>query len=193
MAAIGLQYSVYAPLTENEAAGTFSYGTGKRGRKFINADIKLNISDVKLYADDNVAESVKEFIDGTATIGQDELTTDMREDLLGNTATTITVGEEENIDEISSSDEDTPPYVGFGFVQSKKIDKVRQYRAVFLTKVQFGEPDETAATKGQTVTWQTPSIVGTIMRRIDGVWKEEITVPSLATATAWLKEKANIT
>ena len=39
MARIGLNYCVYSPLTEDNEAGTFTYGTGKRGRKLIQADL----------------------------------------------------------------------------------------------------------------------------------------------------------
>lgn len=192
MAAIGLNYSVYSPLTEDDVAVTHEYGTGKRGRKLIKADIKINLADSPLYADDGIAESVKEFTDGTITINQDELNNTMKKDLLGNTSRSITVGED-SVDELVSKDTDTAPYVGYGFIQPKTIDHVRQYRAVFFPKVQFGEPDESAETKGQNISWQTPTIVGRIMRRNDGEWKQEATVTSLATAIAYLKSKVNLT
>ena len=191
MARIGLNYCVYSPLTEDEEAGTFTYGAGKRGRKLIQADIKLNISDSKLYADDNIAESLREFIDGTLTIGQDDLTDVMKTDWLGNTATSVTVGSD-TVSGLSSKDTDIAPYHGLGYIQPKVVDSVRQYRAIWFTKIQFGEPDESGSTKGQSISWQTPSVVGTIMRRLDGIWKEETTVPTLATAIAWLKDKAGI-
>ena len=193
MAGIGLQYSVYAPFTEDEDARTFEYGEGKRGRKMIKADVKINTTKSPLYGDDVTAEYAREFIDGDITINQDELTDTMRVDLLGNTKKSTTVGTE-TVEEIVAKDTDDPPYVGFGYVQTKIVDKVRQYRAVFYTKVQFGEPDDAAETKGQTINWQTPVIIGTIMRRVtDNEWRDHITVPSLATAIAWLKQKANIT
>lgn len=192
MAGIGLQYCVYAPLIEDEEAGTFTYGLGKRGRKYIKADVKINVAKNPLYADDNIAENAAEFVDGDITIDKDEMTTTLRKDWLGNTTKSITVGEE-SVDELIAKDTDTPPYIGLGFIQSKIVDNVRQYRAVFLTKVQFSEPDEAAETKGQNIAWQTPSIVGKIFRRIDGVWKEEITTPSLATATAYIKGKVGLT
>ena len=58
--------------------------------------------------------------------------------------------------------------------------------------MQFGEPNETAETKGENISWQTPAIEGRIMRRVDGVWKEEITVDSLDIAKAWLNKKLNV-
>lgn len=192
MAGIGLQYCVYSPLTEDEVAGTSTYGTGKKGRKMIKADVKINTTKSPLYCDDVLGEYVREFTDGEISVNQDDLTSTMKKDLLGNTTETVTVGEETNVEEVHSKDTDTPPLVGFGYIQSKIVDKVRQYRAIFFTKVQFGEPDDSAETKGQNISWQTPTIVGTIMRRNDGNWKEETTVPTLALAIAWLKGKANI-
>lgn len=192
MAGIGLQYCVYAPLIENEEAGTYSYDPGKRGRKMIKADLKLNYIKTPLYAEDSSAENAREFVDGELTINQDELTSVMKQDLLGNQTKTETVDTEE-IEVVVSNDADMPPYVGFGYIQSKIINKVRQYRAIYYKKVQFSEPDDSAETKGQSIVWQTPVIAGTIMRALDGDWKEETTVPNLATATAWLKKMANIT
>lgn len=192
MAAIGLRYCVYAPLTEDEETGTHSYGTGKRGRKLIKADIKINTAKTPLYGDDVLAENAVEFIDGDITINKDELNNTLRKDWLSNTTKSITVGEE-TVDELTAKDTDTPPYIGLGFIQPKTVDNVRQYRAVFLTKVQFSEPDEAAETKGERIAWQTPNIAGKIFRRNDGVWKEEITTPSLATATAYIKGKVGLT
>lgn len=192
MAGIGLQYNVYSPLTEDEAAGTFSYGTGKRGRRMMKADVKINRTNSKLFSDDVESENVDEFTDGTITTTQDEFTDDMCVDLLGNTKTTVTVGEK-SVEEVASKDTDNPPYVGYGYIKTVIVDKVRKYRAFFYTKVQFSEPDESSETKGQNISWQTPVIIGTIMRRVDGKWRERATCPDLPTAIAWLKDKANIT
>lgn len=192
MAGIGLNYAVYSALTEDNEAGTYTYGTGKRGRKLIKADVKINYFDEPLYGDDLIGESLKEFTDGTITINQDELTSVTRTDLLGNTTTSVTVGTD-TVTEVSSKDTDVSPYVGVGYIQPKMIDKVRQWRVVFFPKVQFAEPDESAETKGKNISWQTPTIVGTIMRRNDGAWKEEAIISELETAIAYLKSKANIT
>jgi phi13 family phage major tail protein len=191
MAGIGLRYCAYAPLTENESAGTYTYGTGKRGRKMLNANIKLNFAEATLYGDDSIGEYAKEFIDGDITIGQDELTNTMKVDLLGNSKKSITVNGE-TIEEVTSKDSDNPPLVGFGYIQTKMIDKVRQYHAKFYKKVQFSEPDESAETKGQSISWQTPALIGKIMRTLDGSWREEILTASLDTAIEWLATKLNL-
>ena len=191
MASIGLRYPVYAPLTENDEAGTYQYGVGKVAAKAINVEMNLNIAESVLYADDAAAESVKEFIDGTLTFTADDLDATVRADWLGNTTESVTI-DTETIDVLVSKDEDMPGYFGFGFIVPKIKNKVRMYRAIILPKIQFREPNESAETKGQQINWQTPQIEGRIFRRVDGSWKREITVSSLATAKAWLAQELNI-
>lgn len=191
MAQIGLRYPMYAPLIEDETSRTFEYGDGKVAAKAIRVDMNLNVADSPLYADDEVAERLREFIDGTMTFTPDDLSPEVRGDWLGNKTEEETVGEE-TVDVLDSSTDDLPGYFGFGYIIPKVKNKVRCYRAIFFPKVQFGEPNETAETKGENITWQTPAIEGKIMRRIDGKWKREITVTSLDTALNWLRGKLNV-
>ena len=191
MAQIGLRYPVYAPLIEDDVAGTFQYGTGKVAAKAIRVDINLNIANGVLYADDAVAESVKEFTDGTITFTADDLEDDVKADWLDNEIVEETI-DTQTVQVLKSNVDDSPGYFGFGFIIPKVKNKVRKYRAILYTKVQFGEPNETAESKGQQLNFQTPAIEGTIMRRCDGDWKEEVTVDTLALARKWLHTKLNI-
>jgi phi13 family phage major tail protein len=192
LAQIGLRYPVYAALTENETTGTFSYSDGKVAGKAIRVDINLNISDSPLYADDSIAERAREFIDGTMTFTPNDLDPEVRAEWLGSEIDEETVSTQ-TVSVLKSTTEDTPGYFGFGCIIPKIKNNVKKYRAVFFPKVQFAEPNETAETKGQNISWQTPAIEGKIMRRIDGTWKEEATVDSFELAKDWLKSKLNIT
>lgn len=191
MAQFDLKYPMYAPLTEDEASRTFEYGDGKVAAKAIRVDMNLNISDSPLYADGEIAERLREFIDGTMAFTPDDLPPETRGDWLGNQTEEETIGDE-TVEVLDSSADDLPGYFGFGYIIPKVKNKIRQYRAIFFPKVQFGEPNETAETKGASLTWQTPAIEGKIMRRIDGKWKREITVTSLDTALNWLRDKLNV-
>ena len=191
MAQIGLRYAVSAPLTEDEQAGTFTYGTGKVVAKAIRVEMNLNIADAPLYADDDIAERVREFVDGDINFTPDDLDDTTKAEWLGSELEDETV-DTTTVKVLKSNTEDLPGYHGFGFIIPKVKNNVRKYRAVLFTKVQFAEPNETAETKGQNINWQTPAITGKIMRRVDGNWKEETTVDSLATAKAWLAQKLNI-
>lgn len=191
MPTIGLRYPVYSPLTEDDVAGTHSYGVGKVAAKAVKVDMSLNIAESVFYADDAASESVKEFVDGTMTFTPDELSAAVKKEWLDNKTETATVGTEQ-VEVLISTDEDLPGYFGFGFILPQVKSGTRMYRAIIFTKVQFGEPNESVETKGTQINWQTPTIQGKLFRRIDGAWKKEITVSSLATAKAWLAQELNI-
>lgn len=191
MAVIGLRYPVYSPLLEDDEAGTFTYGAGKVAAKAVKVDMRINTADSEFYADDTLAESVSEFVDGAMTFTPDDLDDTVKSDWLGNEVESVLVGEE-SISVLVSTDEDLPGHFGFGFILPKVKNNKRMYRAVIYTKVKFSEPDESAETRGANINWQTPSITGKLFRRIDGHWKREATVDSLATARAWLAKELNI-
>ena len=193
MAQIGLRYPVYALLTEDEANGTYTYGTGKVAAKAIKVEMSLNIADAPLYADDGIAERVREFIDGTLNFTPDDLSDEVKSDWLGSEIKEETIDDEgTKVSVLKSTTQDMPGYFGFGFIVPKVKNNVREYRAILFAKVQFAEPNESAQSKGESISWQTPGIEGKIMRRVDEVWKEEITADTLAKAKAWLNKRLNI-
>lgn len=173
MAKIGLKYPVYKGAEKKGVIG-----------KAIQADISITINDVKLYADDVVAESDKSFQSGTITLGLDDLSDDIQTEFLGHTKDTE--------GEITAKGTDDSPYVGIGFYGVKKVNGIRKYRAIWLPKVQFGEPNDTNSTKGETVTFNTPVIEGTIMLDDNGDWKKEQTFDTEAEAKSYLEGKAGI-
>ena len=173
MAKIGLKYPVY----KSDA------GAGVIG-KAIQADISIETSDAKLYADDGIAESDTSFLSGTITLGIDDLSDEIQAALFGHTV---------SVDgEITASAEDVSPYVGVGFYGKKVVSGVKKWRAIWLHKVQFAEPEDTNATKGESVEFGTATTEGTIMLDDNGGWKSEKTFDNEADAIAYLNDKAGI-
>jgi phi13 family phage major tail protein len=194
MARIGLKYPVYAIYTE--ANGDFTLSAGAVAGKAIKVDVSINIAESVLYADDGVAESVKEFTDGTLTFNADELSNVVKKAWLGRTEETViwgTVPDDHTVTVLKGTDTDTKAFFAFGFIVSKIIANVRKYRAIIYPKVQFSDPAESAETKGQNITFQTPIINGRIFRAIDGQWVREVEVATLAEAQAWLAYEMSIT
>lgn len=172
MAKIGLKYPVYK--TESTA--------GVIG-KAIQADISITVNDVKLHADDGIAESDKSFQEGTITLGIDDLSDAVQTAFLGHTV---------NDGEITANGNDSSPYVSIGFYGVKQVNNVKKYRAIWLTKVQFAEPNDTNATKGENVVFNTPTLEGTIMLDDNGDWKKEKTFNTEAEAIAYLQAKSGV-
>lgn len=173
MAKIGLKY----PVWKGKTSGVIG--------KAIQADISITVNNVSLFADDAVSESDRSFQNGTITLGIDDLKDELQAEFLGHSV-------DEATGEIVAKATDTPPYVGIGFYGTKKVNNVPKYRAVWLPKVQFGEPSDTNTTKGETVTFNTPVLEGTIMVDETGVWKNEQTFDSEAEAKTYLDGKAGI-
>ena len=169
MATIGLDKLFYSKITE-DAEGNESYETPKQLAKAMTADLSVELAEATLYADDGAAEIVKEFKSGTLSLGVDDLGGSVASDLTGATI--------DNNGVVVSTAEDGGTPVAIGFRAKKSNGK---YRYFWLYRVKFGIPAANMATKGDSITFSTPTIEGTIMRRnkVDGAgkhpWKVEAT------------------
>lgn len=189
MAKIGLKYPCFALATE--AGSAISYSGGAVIAKGITANISIETNDVKLYADDVIVETDKSFSGGTISLNVDDLTDAVKVALLG-----YTEGAEADAilgsKNLSAGGSTTPATVGVGFYGKRVRGGAYSWRAIWLKKVQFAEPADEFATKGETTEFQTATLEGTIMLAADELWKEEATFSSEAAAIAWLNGKAGI-
>ena len=169
MATIGLDKLYYAPITEDEN-GEETYGTPVQLAKAISAELSVELAEATLYADDGASEVVKEFKSGTLSLGVDDIGPSVASDLSG-----VTI-DKNNV--IIASSEDTTSPVAIGFRAKKSNGK---YKYFWLYRVKFGIPASSLATKGDSITFSTPTIEGTIMRRNkpngknNHPWKAEVT------------------
>jgi phi13 family phage major tail protein len=170
MATIGLDKVYYSKITEDATTGDESYGTPIQLAKAISAEVSIELAEATLYADDGPAEVVKDFSGGTLTLGIDDIGRSVAADLTGATVDDNGV--------LVYSTEDTGGQVAIGYRAKKANGK---YRYFWLYKVKFGAPSDSLATKGESITFNTPTIEGTIMKRNkpDGAgkhpWKTEVT------------------
>ena len=190
MAKLGLKYPVYAIATETTSA--ISYAGGTVLAKAISAKLAISSNDEKCYADDGVAEIDKSFSSGSVTIGVDDLYDAAKVALLGYIEGSI-IDVSAGTKELKAAGSATLPYVGFGFYSKVRRGGVDKWRAIWLKKVQFGEPSDEFETKGEKTTFKTPELEGTIMVAVDGYWKEEGTFDTEAEAVTYLNGKAGIT
>ncbi|EMS74026.1 major tail protein [Ruminiclostridium cellobioparum] len=190
MAVIGLKNPIYSKYAETN--GTITYNSGKVMAKAIKADLSIDIADAILYADDGAAESVKQFSKGTIALQVDDLEDEVKADLYGHKLVNAEIEGDSTTKMLVAGGGDTGAYVGVGFYASRVVQGVIKYRAIWLTKVQFGIPAESYETKGEKVSFQTPTTTGTIMLNSEGDWKKEVTVDTEATARVWLNSMANI-
>lgn len=186
MATIGLDALHYAEITE-DAEGNETYGTPVKLAKAMSAELFVALAEATLYADDGAAEVVKEFKNGTLSLGVDDI---------GPTAAAALTGvtiDKNNV--IISTSEDGGKPVAIGFRARKSNGK---YRYFWLYRVKFGIPSTNLATKGDSITFSTPTIEGTVLRRNkedargQHPWKAEVTEGDsgviAATISDWYKQ-----
>jgi phi13 family phage major tail protein len=183
MATIGLDSLYYAKITEDQN-GIETYGTPKVLAKAMTAELSVELIEAILYADDGASEVVKEFKSGALTLGIDDIGSLVAQDLTGCKI------DSNNVVVSRSEDGGSPVAVGF---RAKKANG--KYRYFWLYRVIFSVPATTLATKGDSITFSSPTIEGTVFRRnkLDGEnkhpWKAEVTEGdngvSVSTISSW--------
>jgi len=170
MAKIGLRDPYYAIVTlgtDSSGEETESIGTAKRLAKAVQLQTNINAPVVKLYADDGVAESVTEFVDGSGTLTVDDLDDTALLDLY-------------DMQQVSSSDADLlgkaetadGNYVRLGYVIRRIKGGTVYYRGIILARVQFVIPSEQWDTKGETIVLNTTQMSFNLYRDIKHVWRK---------------------
>jgi len=183
MATIGLDKMYYATITEG-TGGEETYGTPASLARALSAELSIELAEAILYADDGIAEVVKEFKSGKISLGIDDIGTAVAEILTGARI-------DDNKVLVSASENGGSP-VAIGFRARKANGK---YRYFWLYRVKFGIPATNLQTKGDGISFQTPTIEGTILRRnkVDAAgnhpWKAEVNEDDTgvleATITGW--------
>ncbi|WP_079525472.1 major tail protein [Solibacillus isronensis] len=169
MATIGLDRLFYAKINEDEN-GIETYETPKILAKAMTAELSVELIEAILYADDGASEIVKEFNSGTLTLGIDDIGSIAAQDLTGSKI------DSNNVVVSRSEDGGSPVAVGF---RAKKANG--KYRYFWLYRVIFSIPTTNLTTKGESITFSSPTIEGTVFRRnkLDGEnkhpWKAEVT------------------
>lgn len=166
MAKIGLRNPIYKAPTNSGVIG-----------KAVSADFSFDFSDEKLYGDDTLAEYDGGFIGGTVTLETTNISPEVKADLLGI---------QKGIDGYVSNANDQAPYVSIGINEVQMVDGERKFRAIWIHRVKFKEPNVSVQTKQGRVSFAAPSIVGEIAVEENGDWKTEDYFDTYENAKTWL-------
>ncbi len=161
MATIGLSKPYAAIYMESDGVVTYS------GGNTIGKAVQLTISledggDNVLYADNAPAESANQFAGGELELTTDELSASVLAvmfNLTGTASTAVTTAEWYKYGDASDA-----PYMGFGAIRKKIVGGSTKYQAIVFRKIMFKNMDEDISTQGETIEWQTPTVVATILR-----------------------------
>lgn len=140
--------------------GTITYDTPVSMGDAMSVELNLTAAEGRLYAESRLAEYKKLITGGTASVGVKYITDAAQKLLFGMSENTRDVGTNTSQKSLKATAKDIAKYVGMGFYAPDAIDGTDKYTAVFVYKVLFGAPGYVYATKGDSITFQTPTTTG---------------------------------
>ena len=168
MATVGMDMLFYAKITDG--ADGEEYGTPIKLARAIKADLPVEPAEAQFFADDGAVYAINDFKSGTLSLGIDDIGVTAAQDLTGAEV------DSNGVLISASENEGTPVAIGF-----RALKPDGHYRYFWLYRVIFGVPSTNLQTKGDSITFQTPTIEGIVLRRSkpDGKgkhpWKAEAT------------------
>lgn len=170
--------------------GTVTYDTPISMGDAISVELNLTAAEGRLYAESRLAEYKKLITGGTASVGVKYITDAAQKLLFGMSENTRNVGTSTPQKSLKATAKDIAKYVGMGFYAPDAIDGTDKYTAVFVYKVLFGAPSYVYATKGDSITFQTPTTTGEFLAddSEDKNIMEIATLASESDAVAWINK-----
>ena len=170
--------------------GTITYETPISMGDAMSVELNLTAAEGRLYAESRLAEYKKLITGGTSGVGVKYITDAAQKLLFGMSENTRNVGTNTSQKSLKATAKDIAKYVGMGFYAPDAIDGTDKYTAVFVYKVLFGAPGYVYATKGDSITFQTPTTTGEFLAddSEDKSIMETATLASESDAVAWINK-----
>jgi len=184
MAQFGAKRPRFAPTktTPDDALPTYDYEKAVTISKLVKADLTVTNASGELYADDGLAEKVDMFASGSLALETDDQTAAVHTALFGAT-------QDETSSEVTDSDGDNAPRGGIVYYKVIIRSGVRFYKGVFLPLVNAVLGNDSAATKGSSITFGTSSTTFNVFRCNSGAWRITKEFTTEAEVIAWCDEK----
>ena len=160
-----------------------TYTDGMVVGKAVSLEITANYAEGSLYGDDEQVEYEKALKNANVTLGTTDLPLQ---------AANTMFGHEVSGTQVIKRASDVAPYVGVGTVIDEKVNGSTKYVASILVKVQFAEGSESFQTKGDSITFTTPSLEGLAIPGDDSKWLVRKTFDTFAEADAFVDNFLNI-
>ena len=143
-------------IAEYQREGTsVSYGTPESIGDAMSCTLELRFAEGRLYAESKLAEFIKKATGGTISVAVKYIPQSAQSLMYG--AQPKTRNEATGL---AYSAKDVSKYVGVSFFAPDMIDSVEKFTCVFVPKAMFGPPSMSYQTKGESITFNTPTTTG---------------------------------
>lgn len=181
MAYYGLKKPYFAPF--NEDGTTYDSTKLQTVARAIAFSVTPNFAEGSLAADDDPqSEYDREFTDADVTLGTDTLPIAVHKILFGATSTDE---DKTVVDKVS----DNAAYVGVAVIAPQKVRGKKTWACIFMPKVKFAVPGDDFETKGNSISYKTPSITGKASQNAAGEWRRKHEAASEEDAIAWINQQ----
>ena len=184
MAQFGAKRPRFAPVatTPEGALPTYDFEKVVTIGKLVKADLTVTNASGELYGDDALAEKVDMFASGTLALETDDKTDEVHAALHGATKDTTS-------SEVTDKDTDVAPRGGLTYYKVIIRNGVRYFKGVFLPLVNAILGNDSAATKGSSITFGTSATSFNVFRCNSGAWRIQKEFTDEAECVTWCDEK----
>jgi len=180
MASFGAKRPRFAKIQTEPENALPTYDTPVTIGRLIKGDLSITYASGKLFADDELAESVDEFSSGTVALETDDVVDDVAQEIYG---LTVSNGE------VSYKAGDTPPPGGLTYHKVLMRRGKKLFKGYYYPRVQAVLGNDTAQTKGDSVTFGTSATNFTVYQSNTGQWRVTKEFASEAACEAWCDSK----
>ncbi|MBD5356513.1 MAG: hypothetical protein HDR88_06105 [Bacteroides sp.] len=179
MASFGAKFPYFCPVADEPDGKRPVYsGEPVRIGRLVKADLSVTLASGELFADDVLAESVAEFASGSISMETDDMKDEIAAVVYGATV-------EDGVVHYAVGDD--PPKGGFGYLKKLMRNKSTLYKACFYPLVKAALGNDTAQTKGSSITFGTTATTFTVYACETGGWRDTYEAETEAEALEWLK------
>ncbi len=179
MASFGAKYPRFNKIAEEpenalpkyDPAGPISIG------RLVKAELSVSMASGKLYADDQLAEAVDEFVSGSIAMETDEIA-----DAAAGTVYGATVQDKR----VSYKAGDTAPMGGLAYYKVLMRNGKKLFKGFFYPRVKAILGNDTATTKGDSITFGTSATTFTVFSCNSGDWRITEEFETEAEAKTWV-------
>lgn len=152
--------------------------------KLVSANLTVQLADGKIYGDDQLDESVSEFVSGSLPMETTDMTDDVAQEVYG---CQVDNGE------LVNNTGDNAPQGRLAYYKTLMRQGKKRYQGYFYPRVKAAIGNDSAQTKGENIQFQTTSTTFTVFADDNGDWRRVKTFNSEADAVAWVEGKCGIT
>lgn len=177
-------------------SGTISYSDVTTIGDAMDVNLQFKYAEGRLYAEGVLAEFMKLITGGTMSVATKYIPAEAQKMMFGAKDSSITVSGLELAEKgLAYTGADEPSAVGCAFYAPDMIDGALKYTCVFVRRIIFGLPSMVYKTKGDSLTFQTPTTTGEFMADHSSTQNlvDVVTVDTVDNAKKWVDGALGVT